>query len=237
MYITKGAEQTGPDVFDWDEYFINKGSGSTKQSVNPKGVVADTRKHLSENESVFGFVFHKVMNTLFSSINLKDSPQVLELGAATGFFTRWIVQRYGGHGTLVDRSKEAYQAFLSTNSAQADHFTYVKEDIFDLNLGEKRFDIVGSFGVIEHFIEKAMIMNAHKKFAKRDGYVIIMIPLDSPLTRAFYEINFELNTGYRELLSENELKGIVQKAGLKVICSAKSEGYVYDFLGIVCVTN
>ncbi len=234
MYLTKGAEHTGSDNFDWDEYFLNKNDNKRNKINDLQVIIADTRKHLKENESVFGFAFHKVMHSLFQSVEVAQNPNILELGAATGFLTRWIIQKFGGHATLVDRSKEAYRAFLSANYEQQHLFTYVKEDIFRLDFGSKKFDMVGSFGVIEHFINKKDIIEAHKKHVHPNGYIVIMIPLDSPLTRAFYEVNFELNTGYRELLTENELKRAIRSEGLTIINSAKSEGYAYDFFGVLC---
>ena len=235
MYITtNGSKYSGPNNFDWDKYFENKNNAGGVAFTNSDGVIKATRKHLKENEGLFGFVFHKVMRDLFQHVRLSPNPAVLELGAASGFLTRWLIQKFGGYGTLVDKSKEAFQAFLKANKGEEKSFSYIKQDIFALNLDQKVFDIICSFGVVEHFFDKSEIMECHKSHLGKDGYVLIMIPLDTPLTRAFYEINFELNQGYRELLTENELKRIATLAELKIVSSAKSEGYVYDFFGILC---
>jgi hypothetical protein len=107
-------------------------------------------------------------------------------------------------------------------------------DLFQLDLAET-FDVVCSFGLIEHFVHKEALLEIHKKFAAFNGMVIILVPLDSPLTRAFLEVHPELNLGYRELLKEKEFKKILVQNGLEVVRTKVSHGYSYDFVGALCL--
>ena len=52
------------------------------------------------------------MKNLLAEINL-DNPQILELGAATGVLTRWLISQYGGNGVLVDKNKSSLNAYNS----------------------------------------------------------------------------------------------------------------------------
>jgi 2-polyprenyl-3-methyl-5-hydroxy-6-metoxy-1,4-benzoquinol methylase len=113
------------------------------------------------------------------------------------------------------------------------YITYLNADLFHLEL-EEEFDLICSFGLIEHFVEKQAVLAAHKKFAASNANIIILVPLDSPLTRAFLEVHPELNLGYRELLSEKELKRILTRNALHVIRMNISQGYCYDFVGALC---
>lgn len=236
MYITKGAEDTEAD-FNWETYFRNiRQNGGCDAADSYKTIVDETRGHLREDQARFGFMFHQFMRQLVSGVAFDTRINILELGAATGFLSRWLTEKYDACATLIDRSEQAYQAFLEYNKDAMKEFRYLKEDIFEMSIDEK-FDIVCSFGVIEHFVAKADILNAHIRHLSGSGYALIIIPLDSPLTRAFYEVNYELNQGYRELLSEKEFKNELRSAGLDIVNMAKSEGYVYDIVGALCKKN
>ena len=95
----------------------------------------------------------------------------------------------------------------------------------------ERFDLVCSFGLIEHFIDKRPVLEIHRKFIAPGGVIVIIVPMDTPLTRAFFELHPELNLGYRELLKEKEFKRILTQQGMKILRTQASKGYVYDFLG------
>ncbi|NLU93273.1 class I SAM-dependent methyltransferase [Chitinophaga sp. Ak27] len=233
MYLVKGLIANNENGFDWDSYFLNK--SEKKKDISPalESIFTAARSHLKENHALLGFVFQKFMRQLLKDVRFPSPPRILELGAATGFLTKWLVDNSGGTGTLVDRSDQAYAAFMDTMDAKNASMTYVREDIFRLQL-PPQYDIVCSFGVIEHFPDKTEIISTHKKFLSDNGYALIIIPLDSPLTRAFYEVNFELNQGYRELLTSAEFLKILIAENLEVINTARSEGYVYDIVGALC---
>ena len=157
-------------------------------------------------------------------------PRILELGAATGLLTRWLTEEYGGSGVLVDNSEASCQAFHTMEYDRKKNLTYLKNDLFQLEL-EERFDLVCSFGLIEHFIDKRAVLEIHRKFSAPGGSEF---PVDfqyTPLTRTFFELHPELNLGYRELLKEKEFKEILTRQGMKILRTQASSGYAYDFLG------
>jgi 2-polyprenyl-3-methyl-5-hydroxy-6-metoxy-1,4-benzoquinol methylase len=102
---------------------------------------------------------------------------------------------------------------------------------------DKNFDIVCSFGLIEHFVDKQAVLDVHKNFAAPNGIIIILVPMNTPLSRTFLEVHPELNLGYRELLSEKEFKDILIHGGFEIIRTAVSQYYSYDFIGAVCVVQ
>lgn len=233
MYLTKNQTAAPGSGFDWENYFVNRKGNELADTPECGTAFLETRRHLQENQVLFGFIFHRFMRSLLAAAQLHPGLRILELGAATGFLSRWLGEQYKGHSTLVDRSEEAYAAFLHHHRTANYSFEYIRSDIFDLQL-ENEYDIVCSFGVIEHFPDKQAILEAHKRFVKPGGYALVIIPLDTPLTRAFYEINFELNQGYRELLNEKEFLTALNTEGLKPIQVVRSQGYVYDIIGALC---
>jgi hypothetical protein len=99
------------------------------------------------------------------------------------------------------------------------------------------FDLVCSFGLIEHFRHKHAVIDIHKTFVHSRGFVVIIVPLGTPLTRVFFEIHPELNFGYRELMTLPELRDCLEQENLNPINTSLSSGYVYDFAAVVCQTR
>jgi SAM-dependent methyltransferase len=232
MYLTEVVVNESDDNFDWEAYFSPGYAGDIVNRMDPIQVIAAIRKHLKEDKFRMTFVLTRLMKVLLKGSDIK-SPRILELGAATGFLSRWLISQYGGSSVLVDKSSASFKAYMDMLDSIKKYITYLNVDLFHLEL-EERFDLVCSFGLIEHFKDKTEVLAAHKKFTAVDGRVIILVPLDSPLTRVFLEIHPELNLGYRELLTEKEFKKILTRNGLEVLKTEKSWGYSYDFIGAVC---
>lgn len=234
MYITKVINGKGKKPFDWETYFSQQSPDETEivKIMDLENTVKSLRKHLREDLTLMVFTLGKMMLRLMEGFDFKK-PEILELGAATGFLTKWLLGQCGGSGVLVDKSEASYKAFVAKGGYLTKSITYLIEDVFTLNL-EKKFDIVCSFGLIEHFPDKTRIIDVHKKFIKDSGIMIILIPLDTPLSRAFFEVHPELNLGYRELLTKNELCDFLSHYHLQVVRTQESHGYTYDYLGALC---
>lgn len=232
MYVTEINDNYLEDNFDWTTYFDNHVSEDILNEVNYKEIFFRIREWIKEDKFSMNLSLSKLIKNLLKNFHIKE-PNILELGAATGLLTRVLISMYGGRGTLVDNCEESYQRFINTNSEVSDKINYVIQDIFQLEM-EQKYDVVCSFGLIEHFVDKREIMNVHKKFLKKDGYLIILIPLDSNLSRAFFEIHPELNLGYRELLNRTEFREILIGSGFKVLRIEKSYDYSYDYIAAIC---
>jgi len=232
MYQTEIFKNGSNDIFDWETYFSTEYSSSIIGQMDTLRTVSKLRVHLKEDKFRMSFSLTRLMRELLKGIEIK-SPKILELGAATGFLTRWLLSQYGGSGVLVDKSQASSRTYHRMQDNLKKYITYLNADLFHLEL-EEEFDLICSFGLIEHFVDKQAVLAAHKKFAASNANIIIIVPLDSPLTRAFLEVHPELNLGYRELLSEQEFKRILTRNALHVIRMNISQGYSYDFVGAVC---
>jgi 2-polyprenyl-3-methyl-5-hydroxy-6-metoxy-1,4-benzoquinol methylase len=233
MYLTDVFKNEGKENFDWEKYFSPDHQDGIVHHMDPVQLLTKVREHLKENNFQLAFVLSILMRELLKGVDIKN-PRILELGAATGFLSRWFLSQYGGSAVLVDKSKASFKAYSDMKDDLKRFITYLNTDLFELELTE-RFDLVCSFGLIEHFIDKRPVLAAHKKFVKPGGVIIILVPLDSPLSRAFLEVHPELNLGYRELLTEKEFKKILSGNGLEVVKIKVSQGYCYDFVGALCV--
>jgi 2-polyprenyl-3-methyl-5-hydroxy-6-metoxy-1,4-benzoquinol methylase len=232
MYTTSIYKEAAIGNFDWEAFFSPEAPEELFEQLDLRQIMFRLRDHLKENKFRLAFALNRVMTRLFEG-RTPHNPRVLELGAATGFLTRWLLRQYGGTAILVDSSNASYRAYTSMDDDIKKNITYMNVDLFNLELQEQ-FDLVCSFGLIEHFEDKQEVIEVHKKFVAPGGMILILVPLDTPLTRAFLEVHPELNRGYRELRTEKEFTGILTRHGLQVIRVQASKGYVYDFIGAVC---
>jgi SAM-dependent methyltransferase len=200
--------------------------------MDPVRLISKLREHLKENNYQLTFKMSRLLRELLKGMNMTN-PKILELGAATGLLTRWLLNQYGGRGVLVDKSEASFRAYTALKDNLKQNITYINEDLFRLELDDT-FDLVCSFGLIEHFVDKKSVLDAHRKFVASGGMIVILVPLDSPLSRVFLAVHPELNLGYRELLTETEFKKILTKNGLEVVKTIISQGYCYDFVGALC---
>lgn len=230
MYITPNTTS-----FDWTTFF-KEGKKSEDYEIDSLPILKKIRVHLKENNLELGILFTRLFDQLFSGIKIPANPNIIELGAATGFLTRFLVEKLNGTGLLVDRCEQSYKLYQSQNQNKTTKISYLISDIFELNQTNK-FDIVCSFGLIEHFEDKTKILDVHRNLISSEGIIIIIIPMDTPLTRCYYEAYPELNLGYRELLRKDELLSILKTNHLSVLQCQASQGYKYDFLTAICKPN
>lgn len=230
MYITENNQKN----FNWDEYFASYGTNSGMlPQINCEEYFANNRTLLREDRQKLSLALFDVLRRLVKGITIAERPHIVELGAGTGFLSRTLRQMYGGSIHMVDNCRESYQAFLKAMGGNTEGMEYEIADILDYNPGRK-YDMAVSFGVIEHFKDKSKVILAHEKSITKNGYIIILVPMDSILTRLYYQTFPEKNLGYRELLTNKEIKNIMQEQELTVLNLVNSRGYVYDFTGVIC---
>lgn len=228
MYITPLPKERAED-FDWHTYFNSTTPPALPQNYDASTILANARRHIKEDPVRITFVLTVLLRNLLKNVPVKKNPAILELGAGTGFLTRWLLEKYGGTATLVDNNQSSYEAFKTLHCDQHYAIDYAVEDIFAYN-DNKQYDLVCSFGLVEHFKDKKKIIEAHRKFLSLNGHFIILVPLDSCLSRVYWEIYPELNLGYRELLSESDFTTMFEMNKLQLLKTEKSHGHSYDII-------
>lgn len=231
MFVTKDY-MNQKEGFDWSRYFGHGDDSAILETIDYKSLFFTLRTYLKEDDTRMGFVMYKLLKEIFAENKIK-SPKILEIGAATGFLTRSLLTMFGGEGKLVDQNTASRDRFNELKETDKKNISYILSDLFTLSTDE-RFDIVCSFGLVEHFVDKKDVTLVHANFLKTNGKVLIIAPLDTPLSRAYFELNPELNLGYRELMTKDELVNSVRDANLKIINIAYSYAYCYDFVAVLC---
>lgn len=159
---------------------------------------------------------------LLKNIGL-EGKTIIELGGGSGYLLGMLSFWKGAKAKVIDSSAEAYEFYRKTGAKFG--VAYSKKDIFK---ERKKYDVVMSDGLIEHFHkkERAKTIALHKKLMKRNGLCIIFVPKNTWLVRNV----FALKNGYEKKFFPDELKGEAEKAGLKVIDSISD----MHMTGILC---
>ena len=103
-------------------FFAQESSGETSIPVDKDEILHQLRKHLKEDRMGMTLALTKLMRRVLEGVEV-SSPRILELGAATGFLTRWLISEFGGTGVLVDSSEASYKAYWETKSNLSDSIT------------------------------------------------------------------------------------------------------------------
>lgn len=232
MYLTKiNATPTAGD-FDWTGYFAARRHAAILEGLDCRTLLDSVRAMLREDHAALTMSLTRLLRGLLRDAPIA-APRIVELGAATGYLSRWLLHRYGGRATLVDNDAGSYAAYCATEDAAKAHIDYVQRDLFAVDL-PAQFDLACSFGLIEHFVDKTEVLAAHRRLLAPGGHALIIIPLDTVLTRVFYEVHPEQNLGYRELLSLSEFRTVLTSAGFEVCATRVSEGFAYDYAAALC---
>ena len=113
---------------------------------------------------------------------------VLELGGGNSCFLDGLMQQFTmAPYVVLDNSPEgmrlARERFAPT---YGERVGYINDDVFAAD-PDRRFDVVFSVGLIEHFDDHAMqkLIGLHRRWAAPDGLVLIAVPTPTIFYRIF----------------------------------------------------
>lgn len=150
----------------------------------------------------------------------KPTMDIIELGCAPGLILKELYlcrpnHRYFGIDYSIEGLKITEQ-FLKKNSIKAhlihgDILTYIPD---------QKFDMAMSFGMIEHFDCPSEILEAHKKFVTKDGFVAVSVPnfSNNYVKKALEKFRpGDLKTHNLNIMSKEALKKLFFETGFKDI--------------------
>lgn len=173
-----------------------------------------------ENKALRNYVnrrFHEFFSAILSGIATRNKV-LLEVGCARSIWLPYFSQHFGLNVSGLDYSEigcEQSRKILSQTGVQGE---IVCCDFFSPPSGLLgKFDIVISFGVVEHFVDTQSCIKALARFLKPGGLLVTNIPnmvgligaIEKAINREIYDIHVPLD---RELLANAH-----RSAGLKVL--------------------
>ncbi|MGL4629816.1 MAG: class I SAM-dependent methyltransferase [Leadbetterella sp.] len=176
-------------------------------------------------ESKEGLVF-KVPNTypfldsLERLIKQDDYKTLLEIGGFPGYFSVWVKRNLGVEATLLDfvvHTKILNELEIA-NQLNYGEVEVIEADLFHYN-SQKKYDLVISNGLIEHFLDTQNIILKHVEQLKSGGTLLITLPNFKSLNGWFQKVFDKENYNKHniECMDLNLLRKACQSLGLTQI--------------------
>ena len=173
--------------------------------------------HVSGLNNYVNRKFHEYFQKVFSGMDA-NGKRLLEIGCARSQWLPYFNKEFGFEVTGVDYSEvgcEMAQAILEKQGAKG---TVCCEDFFTPSkVLIEQFDVVVSFGVLEHFQDTAGCISAFSRFLRPGGIMITSVPnmvsmigyLQKIINRPVFDIHV--------LLDKNSLCKSHKDAGLNIL--------------------
>jgi SAM-dependent methyltransferase len=150
----------------------------------------------------------------------RNATSAIELGGFPGYYAVYLKKYLGLDTTLLDYFIEPslIAALLKKNGLNETDIRVIEADLFGYDPGVK-YDMVLSFGLIEHFSDTRDIIRLHLKFLKPGGTLFITLPnfksVNGWLQRTADRENYDKH--YIGCMDPALLAGIAAELGLKEI--------------------
>lgn len=162
----------------WEDYWNNK----RDQLIGPV------------HESGF---HNRVLDAVIASnSNIKSS---IELGGFPGTFSIYVKKKYNLETTLLDYfiDQSIVDDLLAANGLDKNAIDLIEDDLTLDHPIEKKYDLVFSIGLIEHFVDTKGIIKRHLDYAKPGADLLIILPnfrgINGWLQRKFDKPNYDVH--------------------------------------------
>ena len=121
------------------------------------------------------YSYHDVISRL--SKEYLPGKKCIELGGFPGYFSIYFKKYCGLQPTLIDFyfNKKIFEDIVNFNGIQSSDISCIQADIITHNPTEF-YDLVTSFGLIEHFTDLREILMTHTKYMKPGAALLIALP-------------------------------------------------------------
>ena len=162
---------------------------------------------------------HFELDLIFKSFLRPDSStKLLELGAGDSIWLPYFAKNFRFKVYGIDYSpKGCEMAKVNLELAEVEG-EVICADFFQLD--EKwngYFDIIISFGVIEHFEDPSMICGLIKRLLKKNGLVITVVPNTASLLMRFQKFVDEEVYRTHKIFDLTQLSDFHKQAGFKIV--------------------
>lgn len=120
------------------------------------------------------YLFHQQLEEIIKKNNIQSA---IELGGFPGYYSIFLTKYLGIRVTLFDYfiHPDILTRVLNKNGLSGGDITVIENDIFNYR-PEKKYDLVLSCGLIEHFKDTKDIIKRHLEFLNPGGTLFITLP-------------------------------------------------------------
>lgn len=176
---------------------------------------------------ISGFKPHHVAGHDFEPVLLRYLPvdsklTCVEIGAYPGVSLCYLAKKFGYRPTAIEYRDDADDIRRLFEFNGIPNFDIVNDDF--LHLKGLQFDVVTSFGFVEHFADYQEVIRLHVEMMKPGGYLVLTVPhfwgVQGIMRRAVLTepaLTELLETHNQQIMNLTELKKTVTNMGLSVL--------------------
>lgn len=201
------------------------------QEFAPQEVWDEEYKGIRENLDQFIDENDKVALWLNDFLKTQDGKgkEVFEIGCFPGRY----LYHFGKKGYVlngIDITKEMDDSFIQwLRNKNFNVGEITKEDVFNFK-PSKQYDIVSSFGFIEHFANFDALIEQHIQWTKPNGYIIISVPdFSNPVQYTLHKLSDKklLSIHNLKAMNINSWKEVVKRYKVEIIFEGHFGGYSF----------
>jgi len=173
---------------------------------------------------------HLPIHMPFIKRELKDldkNAKVLEAGCGFGQWVFWMAEQ-GYQAMGIDLSPKAIRTakdYAKKNKIK--NCEFIEGDVRKMPIKDNYFDIIYSFGLIEHFHNTEIILNEFKRVLKPGGKIFLSVPnkySSHTLSRIILKITGKWNLGHECSYTKKSLNKLFEESDLKILRSGIMPG-------------
>ncbi len=154
----------------------------------------------------------------------------VEIGAHPGANLCWLARRFGYRPTAIEYREDAedMKALFLHNGVPG--LAVIREDF--RNVRGVAFDVVTSFGFVEHFRDAADVVARHAEMTNDGGYLVISVPhfgglqsLSRRIVMRREALREMLAVHNRDIMNRDALSRVLRSLGLEVLFAGYAMGF------------
>ena len=235
------ADQRLSRVEDWDSRIDSTASGKSRawrklRDLTPHRIRQWARTLRSDH--AFRCLMEGILPAVFGGKENSVGRKLIEIGSAPGHYSLALFRGFGLQPYGIEYSSkraEIQRNLWAVNGLPEDHV--LCGDVFDDSLVAPlsgQFDVVVSFGFIEHFADPSQVLKRHVDLLKPGGVLIIMVPNIGHGTFNGWccrHLNPEVYGIHNlETCTESVFQKLFQTGGLDLVYCGALGGYALDFI-------
>jgi 2-polyprenyl-3-methyl-5-hydroxy-6-metoxy-1,4-benzoquinol methylase len=178
------------------------------------------------------YSFQQTKDVFFRNLitDLPKQGRLLEIGGFPGGFAAYFYRNYGYDVAFLDYfiDPSIVNKVEIINEIPLGTIKYINEDLFKTKIHEE-YDVVCSFGFLEHFEDTSSILIKHLQFLKNNGVLLVTIPnfrgINGWIQRIFHVENLKKHN--LKCMNISKLKKIMSACNVKT--------FEVDYVGVPVV--
>ncbi len=187
------------DVEHWNNYYNSQIKNKRQSIINLKSYIY--------------MQFDAFFSELFKKPSLNRNMSILELGCGNSKWLPYFKKRFGFDVYGIDYSSKGVELAKKNLEINGLNGGIFLSDMLNPRHNDKKFDVVVSFGLIEHFNDTRIILEKQSDYVKKNGLLIGVVPNLLGINGKFsYFLQRELYFKHKVISSE-DLKSVFKQCG------------------------